>query len=128
MLKILRHAGVAVLRRDDHRWRIKGYFGLHRLRGRLRRPGLVIALGGLRQLAVGGRLDFETPVARHMTGAGIIMSDVRPGIDIATAIDRGLHMHALAKAPIAFDDGVGYVDAVNDDGHAGAAGNDDDGT
>ena len=36
-------------------------------------------------------------------------------------------MHALAETPVALDDGIGCVDAVNDDGHAGAAGNHDDG-
>jgi hypothetical protein len=51
------------------------------------------------------------------------MTDVRREIDIAAAIDRGLHLLALAETPFAFDDGVGSVDAVNDDGHAGAAGN-----
>jgi hypothetical protein len=126
--EILRHAGVTVLRRDDNRWRIKRYLGLHRLRGRLRGPGLMIALGGLRQPAVGRRFDFKPPVARLTTGARIVMTDVRRGIDVAAAIDRGLHMHALAEAPVAFDDGIGCIDAVNDDGYAGAARNHDDGS
>ena len=56
------------------------------------------------------------------------MTDVRLGIDVAAAIDRRLHMHALAEAPVAFDHRIGCIDAVDDDGHAGAAGNHDDGT
>src|ERR1700730_5850672 len=82
----------------------------------------MVALRGLRRPAVGRRLDFETPVARQTTGARIVMTDVRRKIDIPAAIDRGLHLLALAETPFAFDDGVGCVDAVNDDGHAGAAG------
>src|SRR5471032_1055595 len=88
----------------------------------------MIALGGLRQPAVGRRLDFETAVARHVTGTRIIMADARLDIGDAAAIDRGLYMHALAKTPVAFNDGIGCVDAVNDDGHPGAAWNHDDGT
>jgi hypothetical protein len=90
MIEILRHAGVTVLRRDDNRWRIKRYLGLHRLRGGLRGPGLMIALGGLRQPAVGRRFDFKSPVARLTTGARIVVTDVRRGINVAAAIDRGL--------------------------------------
>src|SRR5260370_27899100 len=82
----------------------------------------MIALSGLRQPAVGRRLDFEAPVARQMTCTRIVMTDVRREIDIAAAIDRGLHLLALAQTPFAFDDGVRSVDAINDDGHARAAG------
>ena len=57
----------------------------------------MIALRGLRQLAVGGRFDFETSVARLMTGARIVMADVRGDIDGAATIDRRLHMDALAE-------------------------------
>ena len=53
------------------------------------------------------------------------MTDIGHGIDVAAAIDRWLHLHALAEAPFAFDHGIGCIDAVNDDGHAGAAGNHD---
>jgi hypothetical protein len=53
------------------------------------------------------------------------MTDIGHGIDIAAAIDLGLHLHALAETPIAFDDGVGCIDAVNDHGHPDAAGNHD---
>src|ERR1700687_1200226 len=79
----------------------------------------MVARGGA---AAGRRFDFETPVARRMTGARIVMTDVGHEIDVAAAIDRGLHLLALAETPFAFDHGVGCVDAVNDDGHAGAAG------
>src|SRR5476649_2612022 len=88
----------------------------------------MIALRGLRQPAVGRRFDFKTPIARYMTGTRIIMSDARLEIDEAAAKDRGLHMLSLVETPIAFDDGIGCIDAVDNDGHAGAAWNHDDGT
>ena len=56
------------------------------------------------------------------------MTDMRLGIDVAAAIDGRLDMDALAKTPVAFDHRVGCIDAVDDDGHAGAAGNHDVGT
>jgi hypothetical protein len=77
------------------------------------------ALGGRRQLAVGRRFDFKTSVTRQVTGAWIITADPRDGIDIAAAINLGLHLLTLAKTPLAFDDGIGRVDAVDDDGQAG---------
>ena len=46
------------------------------------------------------------------------MSDVWRGIEVAAAIDPGLNLLALAKTPLALNDRVGCVDAVNDDGHA----------
>ncbi len=88
----------------------------------------MIALRGLRQLAVGRRLDFEAAVAWRVTGTRIVMTDMRIGIDDAAAIDGGLHMHVLGEAPVTFDHGIGRIDAINDDGHTGAAGNHDDGT
>jgi hypothetical protein len=45
------------------------------------------------------------------------MTDMRRGIDIAAAIDRRRHMHALAEAPVAFDHRIGRVDAVKDIRH-----------
>src|SRR3954465_2261104 len=81
-----------------------------------------MALGRLWQLAVGWRLNLETSVAGLMAGARIIMSDPRFGVDIAAAIDRRLHLLPLAETPLAFDHGIGRIDAVNDDGHAGVAG------
>src|ERR1700682_5218066 len=83
----------------------------------------MVALRGLRPPGVGRRLDFETPGTRAQTGPPRVTTDGRRKIDIPPAIDRGLHLLALAETPFAFDDGVGCVDAVNDDGHAGAAGN-----
>src|SRR5450756_1014984 len=80
----------------------------------------MIALGGLRQLAVGWRLHFETPIAGQMARTRVIVTDGRHGIDVAAAIDRGHHMHALGKAPIALDDRIRCVDAVDDDGDARA--------
>ena len=53
------------------------------------------------------------------------MSDIRHRIDIAAAIDRGLHMHALAETPIALDHRIGCIDAIDDDGNAGPAGHHD---
>src|SRR5690242_4073270 len=103
---------IAALRRNDNGRGIERY--LRGLRDRLRRPGLIKALRRPRQPAVGRRLDFETAVARLMTGARIVMSDVRREIDVAAAIDRGLHMHVLGEAPVAFDDGIRCIDAVND--------------
>src|SRR5258707_12811202 len=81
----------------------------------------MIALRARRKLAVGGRLDFETRVARHTTGARILMTDLGTKIDVAAAINRGLHLLTPAETPFAFDHGIACVDAVNDDGHAGAA-------
>jgi hypothetical protein len=87
----------------------------------------MVALCGLRQLAVRGRLDLEAAVTRLQPRARIIVPDIGglPLGDIASAIDRGLYLNVLAQAPDAFDDGVGCVDIVDDDGNAGAAGNDD---
>src|SRR6266404_2352459 len=82
-------------------------------------------LGATRQPAVGRRFDFETPVAWHATCARIVMTDVGSEIDVAAAINRGLHLLTPAETPFAFDHGIGCVDAVNDDGHAGAARNHD---
>jgi len=56
------------------------------------------------------------------------MTDIRHGLDGMTAIHRGLNVQALAETPVALDDGVGGIDAIDDDGHPGAAGNDQDGT
>ena len=53
------------------------------------------------------------------------MTDLGAGIDVAAAINRGLHLLTPAKAPFAFDHSIGCVDAVNDDGHVGAARNHD---
>ena len=44
---------------------------------------------------------------------------------IAAAVDGRLHLPVLAKTPFAFDHRIGCIDAVNDDGHVDAAGNDD---
>src|SRR3954471_18351008 len=85
----------------------------------------MIALGGLRQRAVGGRFDFQPSVARLMPGAWIVVTDMWRGIHIAAAINRRGYMPALGKAPVAFDNCVGRVDAVNDNGYAEAPGNDE---
>src|SRR6267378_1926869 len=84
----------------------------------------MIALRRLRQLAVGGRFDFEATIARQVPAARIIMADIRQGIDVAPAIESRRYMRVLAEAPIALDDRIGGVDAVDDDGNPGAAGND----
>ena len=88
----------------------------------------MIALRRLRQLAVGRRLDFETAVARRVAGTRIVMSDIGLRIDGAAAINGGLHMHTLSETPVAFEHSVGYVNAVDDDGHTGPAWNDLHGT
>ena len=85
----------------------------------------MIALRRLRQPPVGGRFDLQPAVARPMTGARIVVSDIGKRIDKTAAIDGRGDMTALGKSPIALDHRIGCVDAVNDDGHAGAAGNDD---
>src|SRR5207244_5513234 len=117
----LRHA-VALGRIDDGR-RIQGDVGLRRLLSRLRGPGLKIALRGLRQLAVRRRLDFEAAVAGRMPGARIIMPDIRRVVDVTAAVNGWLKIVAFAETERAFDDGVGHVDAVNNDGNAGTPGN-----
>ena len=78
----------------------------------------------MRQLPIGRRLDLEAAVTRlrAVTEARIIVADIRCGIDVAAAKDRRLIVHTLAEAKVAFDDGVGNIDAVLDDGDAGAAG------
>src|SRR5258708_25866106 len=91
------------LRREDNRRRIKGYFGLHRLRGRLRRPGLMVALGGLRQFAVGRRLDFETPVARPMTEAWGGVTDARHTIDPPAPHEHARHPPAFGPTTLSLD-------------------------
>src|SRR5205809_789674 len=88
------------LRSDDHRRRIGGDL---ELRGRLRRPGAVVALGLRRQFAIGGRLDFEAAIARHVARAGIVVPDIRYRIDVAAAVNRGLRLYPLFQTPIAFD-------------------------
>src|SRR4029077_9821324 len=85
------------LRCNDHRRRILRNLDL---RSRLRRPGAVVALGLLRQFAIGGRFDFETAVARQMTGAWIVVADIRHRIDIAAAVDRGLDMRPPQETPV----------------------------
>src|SRR5665213_3067293 len=77
----------------------------------------------LPQDTAGWRFDFKPPVARQMTGARIIMADLRLGIERAAAINGRLHVDAAAETPVAFDHRIGDVDAVDDDGHAGAARN-----
>jgi hypothetical protein len=59
---------------------------------------LVIALGRLRQLAVGRRLDFETAIGRLQAECRVVMADGRLGRQRAAAIDRGLVVDALAEA------------------------------
>src|ERR1700682_468771 len=113
------------LRRVDYRGRIDGHIGLRRQWRGLSRPGLIIALGRLRQPAARRRFDLKTPVTRQMARARVIVTDMRNLIDIAATIDGRLHLPVFAKAPFAFDHRIGCIDAVNDDGHAGAAGNDD---
>src|ERR1700751_1408103 len=83
------------------------------------------ALRGLRQPAVGRRLDFETPVAGHLTCAWIVVTDVRHDIDVAPARDRGLDMDALGETPAALDHRVGCIDAIDNNGHARPAWNHD---
>src|SRR6478672_3969280 len=65
------------------------------------------ARGAGRQLAVGRRFDLETPVARHTTGARIVVADPGAEIDVAAAINRGLHLLTPAEAPFAFDHRIG---------------------
>src|SRR6185437_12583083 len=85
----------------------------------------MIALGRLRQSAVRRRFDLEAAIAGLVAEARIIMADIGLGLDDAAAIDGGLGVIALAEAKPALDHGIGRVDAVDDDGHPGAAGNDD---
>src|SRR5215213_1661536 len=86
----------------------------------------MIALSRLRQHPTCRWFDFHSPVAWLVAGARIIVTDIRGGIDVAAAVNSGRHMHSSGKAPVSFDHSVGNVDAVNDDGYAGAAGNDQD--
>src|SRR5258708_35119816 len=81
--EIVRRAEIA-LRRVDHRRRIVGWVDLGRQRGGFRRPRVMEARGA-RQLAVGRRFDLETPIARHTTGARIVVGDLGTGIDGAAA-------------------------------------------
>src|SRR4051794_32931531 len=92
-----------ILRRVNDRRRIDGNVGLRRQWRRLRRPGLVIAFGWLRQPAVRRRFDLETPVTRQMARTRIIMSDLRNRIDSAATINGRLHLGAFAEPPIALD-------------------------
>ena len=78
-----------------------------------------------RQLAIGGRLDFETSITRRVAGARIIVTDLGSGIGNAAAIDRRMDVDVLGQSPVAFHHGPGRIDAVDDDGHARTAGNDD---
>src|SRR5665213_450223 len=85
----------------------------------------MIAFRRLRQDAVQRRFDFKAPIPRLPARTWVIMADMRTGIDIAATIDGGLHMLALGETPIAFDDGIGGIDAVDDDGNAGTPGDHD---
>src|SRR5581483_6616800 len=124
--KFLLNAAGAVSRRVDHRRRI----GWHDWLGRI---GL-LGVGGpglmevLRRLGLAGRLDFQAAIARQTAGAWIIVTDRRRRFDRMAAIHRGLNVDALAEPPIALDDGIGRIDAVDDHWHAGTPGNDDNGT
>jgi hypothetical protein len=53
------------------------------------------------------------------------MTDIRLALDIAATINDRLFMIAPAQSPLAFDHGIGRIDAVDDDGHAGTPGNHD---
>ena len=64
------------------------------------------AKGCIKGAIVGG-------VAGHMAGAGIIVADIRHRIDIAAAVDGGLHMRPPQQTPIAFDHRIGCVDAID---------------
>src|SRR6185312_2251343 len=88
-------------------------------------PGLMVALGRLRQLAIGRRLDLEAPVGRLQAEARIIVADLGFRRDRAAAIDGRLVVDTLAEAEAAFDHGVGSIDAVNDNRHTGTPGNND---
>src|ERR1700749_830330 len=82
-------------------------------------------LGRLRQRAVRWRLDLEAPIAGLVAEARIIVADIGLDVDVTAAIDRRLAVIAAAEAEFAFDHGIGRIDAVDDDGHTGTAGNDD---
>jgi hypothetical protein len=122
--EILERTAIEVWRCANHRRRIWRHRGFYRLRRRLRRPGLMKALG---RLWPAGRLYLQSTVAGHLAQARKIMTDMGFGIDETTAIHRGLDMDALGKAPVPLDDGIGGINAVDDDGHAGPAWNHNDG-
>src|SRR3978361_441622 len=86
----------------------------------------MIAVGGLRHPAVSQRVDLDASVARPVTRTRIIMPGARFQIGETAAIDGGLHMHVAAEPPVTFDDRIGSVDAVNDDGHPGTTWDHDD--
>src|SRR4249919_1800344 len=81
----------------------------------------MVALGGSR---LAGWLDFQTPITRIATETRIVVTDRRLE-DRPATVDGGLHMDTLAEAPVALDNRVGCVDAINDDGHPRAARNHD---
>src|ERR1700761_2346650 len=76
-----------------------------------------------RGLRLVGALDFKPAIAGQMTLARIIVADRRHRLDRTATIDRRLDVDALVETPVAFDDRVGSIDAVDDDRDAGAAGN-----
>src|ERR1700761_8884199 len=80
-------------------------------------------LGRFRQRAVRRRLDLEPAIAGLVTEARIIVADIGLDVDVAAAIDRRLAVIAAAEAELALDYRIGCIDAVDDDGHAGTAGN-----
>src|ERR1700722_17965442 len=81
----------------------------------------MIALGRLRQFAIGRRLDFEAPITGGAAQGRIIMTDVRHGIEPAAAIHRRLYMPSLAETPVAYDHVIGRILAINDAWDASAA-------
>src|SRR6516225_4172610 len=122
----LRRNALAATWRDDHRWRIKRDLrlrGLRRLRSGLCGPGLMVGGRRPRQLAVGRRLDFETPIARPQPHARIVMADIGFKVDIAAAEHGRLILHALAEPETAFHDSIGNIDAIEQDRHARTAWN-----
>src|SRR6516165_6997966 len=68
-----------------------------------------------------GRLDLQTPVARHPARTWIVMADMRLQIDDTAAVNGRLHVNVLGKAPLAFDDRIRGVHAVDHDRHARTA-------
>src|SRR5262245_40298762 len=60
-----------------------------------------------------------------MSETWIVAADIGSGVDVAATIDGGLHLLALAETPLSLDHRIGCIDAVDHDGHAGPAWNND---
>ncbi len=102
---------------------VERHFGL-RLRRKLTVPTMIDEAlpAGCGSLRLDGGSISRRPVTGLMTQARIVMADIRAR-HRHSAHHRPWAAHGCLAVPIALDHGKGCIDAVDDDGNAGATGN-----